>query len=248
MKLLSNEYDYGARFYDPVIARWHVIDPLAADSKQIATSPYVAFNNNSIRYNDPTGMIWEDPKYGERLNKRVNSRITSIGNDNAKIQSQIDKGGLSEKKHGKLQDRLADNNSKVGLLNQALGDIKAIGEAKETFALAGPSQSDGTHGVVKDSKGVIQIEGSSTGLHLHEMRHIGQSLQAGGLKFSNNGNLLNSATTKAGARNNEVNSYRVGYAYDGNYPVGAQSLKDINQTTLMNIKLPDGTPVYEKLK
>ncbi len=193
-------------------------------------------------------MIWEDPKDAAKLNKSINSRIESINKDNASIQAKIDKGGLSEKKLGKLQDKITDNNSKVGLLNQSLSDIKTIGEAKETYALTGPSQDDGTHGVLKDSKGVIQIEGSNTGLHLHEIRHIGQSIEAGGVKFNSNGQLLNSATTKAGGRNNEVNAYQIGFSFDGQYPNSASSLKDINQKSLMEIKLPDGTSVYEQLK
>jgi hypothetical protein len=42
-------------------------------------------------------MIWEDPKRAERLNKSINNRIESIEKSSAKIQAQIDKGGLSEK-------------------------------------------------------------------------------------------------------------------------------------------------------
>lgn len=60
--------------------------------------------------------------------------------------------------------------------------------------------------------------------------------------------MLNAATTKEGTRNNEVNAYQVQYSYEGSYPVGASSLKDINGTTLMQIKTEDGRNVYEKLK
>ena len=239
-------YDYGARFYDPALARFHSVDPMAG--KRPCESPYCYTGNNPISRIDPTGMIWKDPKDAERLNKTVNNRTENIKNNNTEIQAQIDKGGLSEKKLAKLQNKLADNSTKIGLLNQSLSDIKAIGEAKETYALSSPSQSDGTHGVVKDSKGVIQIEGSNTGLHLHEIRHVGQSIDAGGVKFNKNGQLLNAATTNEGARNNEVNAYQVEYSYDYSYPAGASSLKDINGNTLMNIKKDDGTSVYEQLK
>ena len=66
----GNSYDFGARIYDPRIARWLSVDPLAGQYPFL--SPYNFVNSNPIIYVDPDGkkfVISEDlsPKERERI-------------------------------------------------------------------------------------------------------------------------------------------------------------------------------------
>ncbi len=55
--------DYGARWYDPTVARWSSVDPLA--EMRLGLSPYNYVQNNPLIRIDPTGML-DDYIFNER--------------------------------------------------------------------------------------------------------------------------------------------------------------------------------------
>jgi RHS repeat-associated protein len=52
-----DNYDYGARQYNPIAARWDRMDPLC--EKYYSISPYAYCGNNPVNAIDPDGCDWE---------------------------------------------------------------------------------------------------------------------------------------------------------------------------------------------
>ncbi|MEL7196339.1 MAG: RHS repeat-associated core domain-containing protein, partial [Bacteroidota bacterium] len=153
-------YDYGARYYDPAVARWGQVDPLAEG--YYAISPYTYVANNPLIYIDPTGAIIED------TDDIVKNHKANLNESISHLEDFIGSGMVSAELGNKL----------IGVNRSMLKDIKKLERSEQVYKVF--DSGDGVEGGLQyGEKGAINIGIGSgannyNGLVAHELEHAMQ--------------------------------------------------------------------------
>ncbi|MBS1662277.1 MAG: hypothetical protein JST68_14630 [Bacteroidetes bacterium] len=148
------EYDYGARIYDPQIVRWQRIDPLAEVGRR--WSPYNYAMDNPLRFMDPDGMWAEDANgYSTTDPNEIKSFLSNATFDKGQRDNAVKKG----KEY--VDKKAAGNQYQMGAKGQPGEKVDCSGLVGACVVAGGeinPNHGDGGSGVVNIQNNTTKLD------------------------------------------------------------------------------------------
>ena len=200
-------YDFGARYYNPLYGRWFAQDP----EKQFI-NPYLYCANNPILFVDPDGRkidpkIFRDLISWLRLNKSI------YEDRNSELESNMN-GSNNKRKITKMKKEYDENEEYINEFEE-LEEILCKMDADPVNFIFNKSNVQ-AKSVYQNTDNNVVIQYSTLGEAFHEVRHIGQGYDAGGLKFEETGKvrgLLYAVSSDSGMseriKDKQMTSYEV---------------------------------------
>lgn len=181
--------DYGARQYDPTIARWNGMDPMA--EKYIMLTVYNYCKGDPLLIIDINGLYFDEnnEKKAQRIERRITRKINKL-----------------EKKK---QDE--NTNERISQLQMSLSDIKSMRDDKEVeyrYNKTGTNHNKNGNNTEVDKTGdhpIVNMYANSMSKIIHEGRHGGQ--------YANK--LIDVFTNKGYTAKSEVDAYKAEFSWNG---------------------------------
>ena len=155
--------DYGARQYSATYCQWMQVDPLA--EKYYSNSAYGFCTGNPLRYVDLDGCEFTEDawKYISHLIDNINKQQEDNAKNISRLQSQIDAGGLSERKENRLNNRINKLKANTVELEVTRSEIGALATSDQLYDVQVglpkifKKESVELHGAIYCNSGIVTV-------------------------------------------------------------------------------------------